>query len=146
MYLRDFKAHIDAAGNDIAWRYFLEYAPYGNLENLRSRYKAFNRYLPELFLWHVFNGLAKAICELENLTDNPEIVILHLDIKPLNIFLGYEELHRNDEHTGGLHNSQYPAVKLGDFGCAFLTHDNHNGNPRDCNGIGTTGYQAPVCA
>lgn len=32
------------------WRYYLEHVPYGDLGGLMLRYRAFNRYLPELFL------------------------------------------------------------------------------------------------
>jgi hypothetical protein len=35
-------------------RLCLEYAPHGNLERLRFRYRCMQRYLPETFLWRVF--------------------------------------------------------------------------------------------
>jgi len=113
---------------------------------LRARYRAFHRYLPELFLWHVFNSLAKAILELENVHDAEQPLgkyVVHADIKLANIFLGYEELHGPPERTGGLQSGKYPTVKLGDFGCANLARDNDRANSNRMTGFGTPGCYPP---
>lgn len=185
VHLRDYKASVygtpslDALGREVnaytdyAWRYYLEYAPYGDLENLRARYRAFHRYLPELFLWHVFNSLAKAVHVLEkkqrawpDAFKDGEYVV-HADIKPKNIFLGYEELERPEEtpldserleepieceqphfQSGGLQNPEdipiYPSIKLGDFGLAMYTSEQDEANPEKFRGVGTAYFQPPV--
>lgn len=145
----------------------MEYAPYGNLNILRWRYRAFNRYLPELFLWHLFNSLAQAVEAMEkdaltgdtigSLQRHKNDFILHLDIKPENIFLGYEETHaeRRPEapwRTGGLVEPLYPSVKMGDFGLAQYSYEGDDQdvpepaeNPRGLLWQGTPGFKAPVC-
>lgn len=159
VHLRDFKCHmnqtdlldVQRSESGIAWRYYLEYAPYGDLENLRMRYRAFHRYLPELFLWHVFDSLARAIVVLEDLRDLRNRTkplgkyMTHCDIKPQNIFLGYEEHHDEDGPTGGLKDGRYPTIKLGDFGLAELQDEMRRGsNFKDMAGIGTLNYLPPV--
>jgi len=83
--------------------------------------------------------------------------ILHLDVKPENIFLGYEETYierRYDEPwiTGGLIEPLYPSVKLGDFGLAQYSFQgdeqdvpNPAANPGYLLWQGTPGFKAPVC-
>lgn len=91
LFLRNFKHIIDSK----QWRYYLEFAPYGDLERLRARYKAWGMYLPELFLWHCFDWLIKAcvamqqgpFLSIEHRSWNlplPGTFILHSDIKTLN--------------------------------------------------------------
>ena len=144
------------------WRYYLDHAPYGDLDGLMLRYRAFNRYLPELFLWHVFDSLATAICKLE-FKEPPFSTgidhVLHLDIKPANILLGYEIAH-DDDHIGGFQAlqhlldemnfkekagfPQYPSIKIADFGVSsFSEHD----RPVKFNSLrarGTFGFMPPV--
>lgn len=83
--------------------------------------------------------------------------ILHLDVKPENVFLGYEETHTERHHdepwiTGGLIEPKYPSIKLGDFGLAqysFLGDEQDvpdpADNPRGLLWQGTPGFKAPVC-
>lgn len=129
-------------------RLYLEYAPYGTLANLLARYKAFNRYLPELFLWHLFNSLARAILTLEQ--DVPGIApyyLAHLDIKPENIFLGYETPKRHDsKYTGGLKddNVKYPTIKLGDFGLGLPLKRAADIAMHEVGEVGTPHYLSPV--
>lgn len=127
-------------------RFYLEYAPYGSLQNLLARYKAFNRYLPELFLWHLFNSLAKAILVLES--EGRPWFVAHLDIKPENVFLGYETTKSRDpELTGGLDGEDvgYPSIKLGDLGFAKRILDDEPISMRTLGRVGTPYYFAPVC-
>lgn len=129
-------------------RYYLEYSPYGDLETLKQRYKAFNKYLPELFLWHLFNSLAKAalVLEQDTLFWKPCFVVHH-DIKPSNILLGYEATKSRDHNvTGGLDGEAvgYPCIKLGDFGIADLIEGDNPQTMRAIGRVGTMGYLAPV--
>lgn len=130
-------------------RYYLEYAPYGTLANLLARYKASNRYLPELFLWHVFNSLAKALLVLEQGTANRhvETSLIHFDIKPENIFLGYEAAKSSDpDVTGGLDGEifNYPSIKLADFGLARVFVEDTEPSMEEIGARGTPTYFAPV--
>jgi serine/threonine protein kinase len=164
--LRSFK------DNDIErlWRFYLEYSPGGDLEQLRSNYIAWNTYLPEPFLWHVFEGLASAASTLhtgpfndpytgETLHRNLGMVI-HLDLKPANILLGDVPARKNAEKDAGEDGNEedgeedqawsearlwnYPTVKMADFGLAKLTHPNDKANPESYRRLGTSGYRPPV--
>ena len=53
--LRNYKFLI----NTQQYRYFFQNYGYGDLELLRLKYKAWQIYAPELFLWHMFSCLAK---------------------------------------------------------------------------------------
>jgi len=70
--------------------------------------------------------------------------MIHADLKPENVFLGYEELYGSPEHTGGLANGMFPTIKIGDFGCAQFATDAGPNNHEDFWGIGTNGFQPPV--
>lgn len=48
-------------GVEYTWRYYLELCEHGDLERLRVKYKAYGRYLPEPFLWHLFYWLAEGL-------------------------------------------------------------------------------------
>ncbi|KAK5090744.1 hypothetical protein LTR05_000920 [Lithohypha guttulata] len=110
--------------------------------------------------------------ELRNVTDDLDAhqyldYLLHLDIKLDNIFLGYQEPYANSRTTGGVQGTEhrdqvperreqgpehhqkdnplplpYPAVKLGDFGCAELTSRSDFENPRVLSG-GTRDWRPP---
>lgn len=146
-----------------SWRYYLEYAPYGDLDSLMLRYRAFNRYLPELFLWHAFDSLATAICNLEY--DQPLFPglnhdhVLHLDVKPRNIVLGYETAH-NAQRIGGIQAQshqerrgdadtdlsipEYPSLKLADFGVSVLSSRTSPVKFKQTKAHGTLGFFPPV--
>ncbi|EXJ73195.1 NEK protein kinase [Cladophialophora psammophila CBS 110553] len=104
-------------------RYYIEYCEFGTLETLRLRYKAWNKYLPEAFLWHTFYYLAKAYLDFctgsyRSLLSSdfgqapPGEYLLHNDIKTDNIFLAMN----TDEDDGTF---WYPIPKIGDFGLAM---------------------------
>ncbi|KIW69466.1 hypothetical protein PV04_05342 [Phialophora macrospora] len=107
-------------------RYYTEFCEFGTLETLRLRYKAWNKYFPELFLWHVFHCLAKGYLDfvrarwrsLKQLDFGEQIdgqYLLHNDIKTENIFLATNPTR--DEGT-----VWYPKPKIGDFGLATTTN------------------------
>ncbi|KXT01950.1 hypothetical protein AC579_8059 [Pseudocercospora musae] len=69
-------------------------------------------FLPEPFLWHTFECLARAGLEMEQPGPNDKWeVILHLDYKPRNIFLGLPD---DGQYRG------YPVPKTGDYGLAKI--------------------------
>lgn len=136
-------------------RMYLEYGAHRDLSVLRRRYKAFDRYLPELFLWQVFLSLAKAVHRMEvgyppwkivdtmNLTESPalrSLFLLHFDVKPANVLL--TEPSRAGDPTRLAENA-YPQAKLADFGLADLLHQNDLGNPGDFWRQGTHFFRAP---
>lgn len=143
VHLRDFKIHLAPQGEVMnTLRFYLEFAPYGDLSSLVDRYRAFHRYLPEKFLWHVFNSLAHAVDAMHRTRDNR--VGVNKDIKLLNIFLGYEDV-RADANGGGLRqDSPYPCIKLGDFGLAEFVATDPGADSGHLQWPGTDAYAAPV--
>ncbi|KIY02715.1 uncharacterized protein Z520_01180 [Fonsecaea multimorphosa CBS 102226] len=107
-------------------RYYIEFCEFDTLETLRLRYKAWNQYLPETFLWHTFYFLAQAYLDFctgpfrslrfDNFRQAmPGQYLLHMDIKTDNIFLGMNTT--KDDGT-----VWYPVPKIGDFGLATTTN------------------------
>ncbi|KAF7193656.1 G2-specific protein kinase nimA [Pseudocercospora fuligena] len=79
-------------------------------------------FLPEPFLWHTFECLARAGQEMEQpAEDDKWEIILHLDYKPRNIFLGLPD---DGQYKG------YPVPKTGDYGLAKMVPpgDKRNAN------------------
>jgi len=148
------------------WRFYLEFSPHGELSRLMDRYRAWNQYLPEAFLWHVFDSLALALVAKAELPTDPNELpdntyykeddrIIHFDIKPENIFLGYTQpfsgvsakKYGGMAQLGGKKTALYPLVKLGDFGIADLVGGvEDNTNPYVLWGAGTPFYKAPEIA
>ena len=109
-------------------RYYFEFCPYESLETLRLKYKAWNTYLPELFLWHVFSSLAEGCARFgsgpfKNLASSrfgqpmPEGYLLHNDIKAENILLGTNVTQDGQRRW-------YPIPKFADFGLSIITSPN----------------------
>ena len=148
VHLRRFKYY----SKDAVYRFYLEYAPHGDLNQLASRYRMYNTYLPELFLWHLFDALAEAALQMQDhypfhdFDDNilAETFMLHRDLKPANVMLGYEELDEDDALKGTDPTLGYPTVKVADFGLAELTGPTDDANPKVLQYAGTTGYKPPV--
>lgn len=139
--LRDFKNNAA----EKLWRFYFEFAPYGDLRVLQSNYRAWSTYFPEDFLWHVFHGLANAALTLHEgpfhgldggFIEGP--YVLHFDLKPSNIFLS-DPVDEEDYDF-----SNFPTVKMADFGVAKLTSPDDSQNPKDYRGLGTKGYHPPV--
>jgi serine/threonine protein kinase len=129
--LRGFRAHQA----EKLWRYYFEFAPFGNLHDLKINYMAWNTYLPEEFLWHIFHGLATAGLQLggaeywqyrdgEPYALLEDHFVLHFDLKPQNVVLG----DLVDESP--IHFSNYPVAKVMDFGLARITGPDDPENPR----------------
>jgi serine/threonine protein kinase len=129
---------------EIARAYF-DYAPYGELEDLLNKFTAFDKHLPEAFIWHVFHSLARAVLvmnaepwerleidddgDLENFRLRDEVFLNHFDMKPGNVFLGFnatEQSTTTNADAGEWHpDREYPQILLADFGlAALLTRDN----------------------
>ena len=132
------------------YRFYLEYCPHGDLERLRYRYRNWGTLLPELFLWHVFHSLAEAIASMEGpwvefITGrhhDPLWNMLHLDLKPQNVFLSEPPNVEPDSEADP--TSDYPGVKVGDFGLSAITGGSDDRNPDDFWIRGTEGYLPPV--
>ena len=98
--------------------YYFEYCEGGDLFNLVRQYDTHNKYIPELFIWHTFLGVAGALDFLHRGFDprfDDRVGIVHRDVKPENIFVRLA--------TNG---ADYPDVVLADFGMAsfeFATYD-----------------------
>ena len=130
------------------WRFYFEFAPWGDLRLLKNNYRAWNTYFPEEFLWHVFHGLATAALALAGgefwdftsgeIYETGKAFVIHFDLKPENIVLGDPV----DEMPS--HFSNYPVVKMADFGLAQLVVWDDPQNPKYYRGLGTPGYYPPV--
>ena len=143
--LRDFKYYLADDDGPTEWRYFLENGEHGDLERLRLRYKAWQLWFPEYFLWHLFYWLADGLDELENGSfrrldedhlgeDAPGQYILHKDIKPQNVFLGRPPV------SGP---ADYPAPKVADFGLARLCEPGSKNSGCRYNTAGTAVWMPP---
>lgn len=114
--------------DELYCRYYTEFCEFDTLEILRLRHKAWNRYLPERFLWHIFYRLAHGYLDFvrgpwRSLSNNTfgqvplGQYLLHNDIKADNIFLGTNGSRPIDSAQGW-----YPVPKIGDFGLSMTTN------------------------
>jgi serine/threonine protein kinase len=74
--------------------------------------------------------------------DNPGkgCFVLHLDLKPDNVFLDYGE-----DEDGASYAAHYPDIRIADFGLSEYTNNADSTNPDMWGpGVGTPGYQPPV--
>ena len=124
------------------WRFYLEYAPNGDLHKLIYSYRAWDTYLPEEFLWHVFHSLAKVAVVMEQgpftdlETEEASVgQMIHLDVKPDNLYMGKPD-------NMALF-AKYPTIKMADFGLSELTFEDDQDNPQMYR-KGTTDYLPPV--
>lgn len=139
--------------------YYLEYCPYGDLQQLKLHHQAWQKHVSEAFIWHLFHSFAKACETMEhgsfrwlghdgteiygriyNYGDEiPGTFVLHGDIKPANIFLTSPaadkvKLPRYPE---------FPSVRLGDYGCARVLHREDDNSRRWQLRRGNREYQPP---
>ena len=131
------------------YRFYMEVCSHGELYRLRYRYRNWGTLLPELFLWHVFHSLAKVVALMDrpfNDFDTGKLIsqsyMLHMDLKHANIFLSEPASHTQYGETDP--TSDYPIIKLGDFGLADITAATDPNNPRTFWGRGTIDYMPPV--
>ena len=99
-------------------RYYFDYCSGGDLHQLVDQYRRHRAFLPEPFIWQVYQAMASALEFLhrgfDRKSDPNRRGICHRDIKPSNIFLRLRP------------GSEYPIVILADFGHAtlkFATYD-----------------------
>ncbi len=146
-------------------RFYSIYAPHYTLDDLLARYRCWNAFVPELFLWHVAHSLAKAAKGLSvpphesslvhqhpmyNNGYSRECSIIHLDLKPNNVFLGYAPF--GDEQIDAIYNEPigsaqadhdpihtYPTIKIADFGLSVYAGPRNVGEFGD----GTPAYYPP---
>lgn len=108
---------------------YMSYCELGSVDGLLSRLTRRSSYAPEGFLWKMLFEMATALCYLQTGLKSSRLAmsghpvsgrqtgwdkILHLDIKPANIFLTW--------HGGSL-ESVYPTLVLGDFGASIMARD-----------------------
>ena len=101
--------------------YFFEFCSGGDLHQLVDQYRDHDAYLPEPFIWQVYQQMASALAFLHQgfdprRSDRERRGVCHRDIKPSNIFL----------RPSTIPNSPYPDCVLADFGHAtldFATYD-----------------------
>jgi serine/threonine protein kinase len=123
---------------------------------LLNQHIALNRhqdsYIPEPAIWHIFNSLIKAGLTIErvfageNQQTNAQklAVVVHLDIKPDNIFFG--GYPGTDSELAPNSFAMYPICKLGVFGLATYRRlaENHRNQKNNLYiGRGAPSYFAP---
>ncbi|KAF7191180.1 Serine/threonine-protein kinase KIN3 [Pseudocercospora fuligena] len=119
------------------FRLYMEYCEHGDLNELVKAYVNAGRHIPVSVLWSMFEALATALCLMENgrlptlSSIQPEswTPIVHLDIKPHNIFLKQRKATEFWPET--------PQTVLGDFGLAQQYTEPIGP------GQGTRGYRSP---
>ncbi|KAI6839226.1 hypothetical protein KC340_g3017 [Hortaea werneckii] len=151
--IRNWRLHTETR----MYRLLMEFCPYGDLADLAldSRYTRARRrldkqeivdqglppWIPEPFIWSVFESLATAglLMEKGELDAHPGEPywweeIIHRDFKLPNIFLG-ENLE--SRYRG------YPSTKLGDFGLSLILRKDDNRPNKRFAGVGTIGARPP---
>ncbi|CAK4032520.1 G2-specific kinase fin1 [Lecanosticta acicola] len=120
---------------------YVEYCAGGDLRGVEKKYVSNkNLRIPEPFLWMLFLHLTESCLVMwrggiERNHPDWDKQIVHMDIKPANIFLASADEKKSFPH--------YPTPKLADFGLAFETSPNDANNPVDHRFAGTTPYMAP---
>lgn len=133
------------------WNLYMEYCSGGDLLAQMDHFRTILKggKVPEIFVLHVFVGVARALAFLhhglkfvregkqkgegvyEKLNEGQHEAIIHGDIKPENVFLRWHHSAQFDGQELGL-----PTIVLADFGCAALASQSK--------GIcGTPGYDSP---
>lgn len=106
--------------------FLLEYCDRGTVEAWIHAHADRDMLVSEDFCWHLYQGLAAALCMCHYGIRDPERpelgirhwdTICHLDIKPCNVFLS------TIPPCMGTPHAKWPRVVLGDFGCAITRND-----------------------
>lgn len=129
---------------------YVEYSPNGDADKLLDYHRAAsidqqqNICIPEPAIWHIFNSLIKAGLTMDNLfindDDHVDAHVVHLDLKPSNIFLGDYPPDNPDRVPSNF--AMYPTCKVGDFGISAYRHLAKR-RPQAYIGRGTGGFYAP---
>ncbi|KAL1630541.1 hypothetical protein SLS56_004815 [Neofusicoccum ribis] len=119
------------------------YCAHGDLRQLTAAHADAGRPIPEPLLWAIFHDLARACRLLATPTTTPSDVLVHTDIKPLNVFLRPHNPH-TPLPAGTTWRRALPSAVLADFGSAKRTSaaDPHNRAGRFAGG-GTPCFVAP---
>jgi serine/threonine protein kinase len=139
-------------------RLYLEFCPHGDINRIRSRYMLYDQWLPELWVWCIFEQLCEGLLVLQQpahhttvmaghgetwAEDPPEretMYVIHCDLKPNNILA----CDGNGKYLAEVDIAIYPEAQLGDFGVAHYDFADNSDNPSSIRG-GTTFYRPPVC-
>ncbi|KAI4187265.1 MAG: hypothetical protein LQ348_004121, partial [Seirophora lacunosa] len=131
----------DYTSNALTTKFYTEYCPLGDLQDVLDSYFKRDAKVPEPFLWHTFLQLARALHHLHTAARDPRsgapITILHRDIKPANVLL------RPSSSSSPTNRNRYPDVVLADFGCSS-THPTPSSSASvrySC--VGSITYQGP---
>jgi serine/threonine protein kinase len=110
--LQLYDSHIPDHIHETAWM-VTEFCEHKTLKDLVASYEARNQMVPELFVWQVFESLARAIQYCHHGRPSCEVwdKVSHRDITAFNVFIKSTSTRQADE---------YPySIKVGDFGCAI---------------------------
>lgn len=106
--VQSYDSHVPADRHDLPWL-VMEMCNAQSLYNRAKKYWKAQEDVPELFIWHVFIGLLEAVMYCHYGTGGEDWdPIYHRDITLSNVLLHYPTDDKTD----------YPQVKLADFGCA----------------------------
>lgn len=108
-----------------AYRIYLDYCPYGTLhEYILATRVSPEGYIPERFIWHVFQNLARAAFQMCHPPRTSSVFrdadqIVHLDLNSDNVFLDSPDANE----------PPWPKPKVGDFGSSQHTWKDDPNNP-----------------
>ena len=129
-----------------------------DLNRLKARYCLFDKYLPELYIWHVFEQLCEGLIVLQRpphpttvmmeharldelhqgAVDRNTMYCINCDLKLHNVFSCFETTTYS---FGEGQSATYPDVQIGDFGTAEYVFPDNSENPYNL--INGTGFQFP---
>ena len=120
--------------------FLMEFYDGGDLEGLAERYRQNDEFFPESFLWHLLFQGAEGLAYIHHGRDQIAVPkhkwrpVIHADIKPENIFLQWR--------PGCNPDTDYPDIKLGDFGISIIVEERTDKPPYVYTG-GTEAWRPP---
>lgn len=154
-FLRSFRFYPglkpDQHGN---FRFYFNFCPYDNLDTIARRYRMWDEWLPEAFIWHLLIQLTKGLQTLEQPHPDDTLMekpintpswVIHCDLKPANVLLDYASEQRKNADVGkdGIEPMDFPEIRISDFGLSVYTNENEIDNPMSFTEGGTDGYKPP---